>query len=220
MEKSEVKSIVKSIIIVVLSLLVILLGTCEVHQHVRKANTVTKVDTLSNRLYRQEKQQQIVAYEKKIDHLQQQKDSLWFEVVAKKSLVSTLRPKVKQYQARLTEKIEQLDSNCTSRDSLRIIADSLIVIQNNEDTACVETINTLEKIVANRDSTISIQNLVETNLRDIQKEQDLKSKYLTDQLNIALKVQRKKARQNKILSGGILLLSGITTAVLIPHYLK
>lgn len=216
MEKSEVKSI----IIVVLALLVILLGTCEVNQQLHKKSEAAKNDTLSYSLYRQEKQQQIRTYEKRIDRLQKAKDSLWLVAVAKKTDFTTLRPKVRSLQTRLKEKISQPDSNCIYRDSLRIIADSLFVYQDKSDTTCIETINALEQVVANRDSCISIQSLVTSNLRDIQKEQDLKAQYLTDQLNIALKVQRKKARQNKILSGGILLLSGITTAVLIPHYLK
>lgn len=210
----------KSIIIVVLALVVILLGTCEVRHQFNGDNPVPTIDTISNGLYRQEKQKQIAAYEEKIGKLQQQKDSLWFLVAVKKTQVFSERPKVKEYQQELQKQLSEPDSVFVDRDSLRTIADSLIVNQNKEDTACVETINILEQVVANRDSCISVQKLVESSLKDIQKEQDLKAAYLTDQLNTALKMQRKKTRQNKILAGGILLLSGIMTAILMPHYLK
>ena len=210
----------KSIIIVVLAFVVILLGTCEVHRHFSGSRSAPTIDTISSGLYRQEKQQQIAVFEEKIGRLQQQKDSLWFLVAVKKTEFTSTRPKINQYQARLKNHLSRPDSVSLDRDSLRTITDSLIVYQDRADTACIETITALEQVVANRDSCISVQKLVESNLKDIQKEQDLKEAYLTDQLNTALKMQRKKARQNKILSGCILLLSGITTAVLVPHYLK
>ena len=216
MDKSEKKSI----LIVVLALVVILLGTCEVTDHLNKNRNIPQTDTLAHSLYRAEKQHEIDLYRDKIARLQQQKDSLWFLVDVKKKAFFSTRPKVKLYQSRLEEQLSKPDSVCLDRDTIKRLADSLIVYQQHADTACVETIHSLEQVVANRDSSISIQKLVETNLKDIQRQQDLKAQYLTEQLNTALKAQRKKARQNKLLSGGILLLSGITTAVLLPQYLK
>ena len=216
MDKSEKKSI----LIVVLALVVILLGTCEVTDRLNKNRNIPQTDTLAHSLYRAEKQHEIDLYRDKIARLQQQKDSLWFLVDVKKKAFFSTRPKVKHYQSRLEEQLSKPDSVCLDRDTIKRLADSLIVYQQQADTACVETIHSLEQVVANRDSSISIQKLVETNLKDIQRQQDLKAQYLTEQLNTALKAQRKKARQNKLLSGGILLLSGITTAVLLPQYLK
>ncbi len=210
----------KSIIIVVLAFAIILLGTCEVHRHFSGKSDAPALDTLSSSLYKQEKEKLIAAYEEKIGRLQQQKDSLWFLVAVKKADFVEARPKVKHYQAELKKQLSYPDTIVLNRDSLRSLADSLFVYQDRADTACIQTINALEQVVANRDSCISFQKLVESNLKDLQKEQELKAQYLTDQLNTALKLQRKKARQNKILAGGILLLSGITTAVLMPQYLK
>ncbi len=216
MEKSEVKSI----LIVVLALVVILLGTCEVNHRLNANRDVPQTDTLAHSLYRAEKQHEIDLYRDKISRLQEQKDSLYLLVAVKKNAFFSVRPKVKHYQNQLQEQLSKPDSVCLDRDTIKSLADSLIVYQQQADTACVETIHSLEQVVANRDSSISIQKLVETNLKDIQRQQDLKAQYLTEQLNTALKAQRKKARQNKLLSGGILLLSGITTAVLLPQYLK
>lgn len=216
MEKSEVKSS----LIVVLALVVILLGTCEVNHRLNTNRNVPQTDTLAHSLYRAEKQHEIELYRDKISRLQEQKDSLYLLVAVKKNAFFSVRPKVKHYQSQLQEQLSKPDSVCLDRDTLKSLADSLIVYQQQADTACVETIHSLEQVVANRDSSISIQKFVETNLKDIQRQQDLKAQYLTEQLNTALKAQRKKARQNKLLSGGILLLSGITTAVLLPQYLK
>ena len=216
MEKSEVKSS----LIVVLALVVILLGTCEVNHRLNTNRNVPQTDTLAHSLYRAEKQHEIELYRNKISQLQQQKDSLHLLVAVKKNAFFSVRPKIKHYQSQLQEQLSKPDSVCLDRDTIKSLADSLIVYQQQADTACVETIHSLEQVVANRDSSISIQKFVETNLKDIQRQQDLKAQYLTEQLNTALKAQRKKARQNKLLSGGILLLSGITTAVLLPQYLK
>lgn len=216
MDKSEVKSI----LIVVLALVVILLGTCEVNHRLNAKREIPQADTLAHSLYRAEKQHEIELYRDKISRLQEQKDSLYLLVAVKKNAFFSVRPKVKHYQNQLQEQLSKPDTSCLDRDTLKSLTDSLIVYQQQADTACVETIHSLEQIVANRDSSISIQKLVETNLKDIQRQQDLKAQYLTEQLNTALKAQRKKARQNKLLSGGLLLLSGITTAVLLPQYLK
>lgn len=215
MEKSEVKSI----LIVALLFIVILLGTCEVRYRLNKP-TPTGQDTLSGALYRKEKLDHIRALERQIIDLQTRNDSLRDRAKTQKQNLSLLRPRVQSYQKALTDQLDRLDSSCVQADSLRSTADSLIAIQNRADSTCIETIGTLEQLVGNRDSTLLVETQVNEQLRDLQKEQALRAQYLTEQLNTALKLQRRKTRQNKILAGSLLLLSGIMTAVLAPHYLK
>lgn len=215
MEKSEVKSIT----IVALLFIVILLGTCEVRYRLNKP-VPTDQDTLIGALYRKEKQNHIRALERQIAGLQTRNDSLRQQALTQKRTLTQLRPRVQSYQQVLSDQLDRLDSSCVQADSLRGIADSLIVLQNQADSACIETIGTLEQLVGNRDSSLLVESQVNQQLRDLQKEQDLRAQYLTEQLNTALKLQRRKTRQNKILAGSLLLLSGITTAVLAPHYLK
>lgn len=215
MEKSEIKSA----LLVALAYLVVLMGTCQFRETARNRQKA-EFDTVKDSLYRHEKELQITGLEGQIKALSHRNDSLLQKAAVEKSTYSAVRPKVKIYQQALSDKIAQLDSSCVQADSLKQITDSLIVFQNQADSACIETINTLEQVVANKDSSLLIQNQITRNLRDLEKEQALKSQYLTEQLNTALKMQRRKTRQNKILAGSLLLLSGITTAILVPQYLK
>lgn len=216
MDKSEIKSI----IIVALALCTILFGTCEVRHRLQEPDSVSIVDTVQFHRYKLEKEAEIATYKEKLGRLQQVKDSLWFLAVVSKIEFQETRPKVKHYQARLKKTLLLPDSVIGFKDSIRDIADSLIVYQEKADSACVETINNLELVVANRDTSIQIYKRVEINLRDIQRAQDLQTQQLTEQLNIAFKAQRKKSRQNKWLAGGLVFISGISTALLVPHYLK
>ena len=108
----------------------------------------------------------------------------------------------------------------SKNDTLLNAVDSLVVSQNLSDRECDETISLLENTLANRDTTIQVQQRVESDLKDLQIEQDLKNKYMEDQLKVALKVQKRKARQNKLLAGGLVFISGIVTAILITQHQK
>lgn len=211
----------KSALIVGLAFLALLLGTCQFRSRLNGERPVEEAhQAISESLYLKEKEQQIAVYEKRLNELQGQRDSLWQVAVSKKRAHAGLRPGVHYYQQQLRKEIASVDSLCYPSDSLRSAADSLIVFQNRADSACLESIEAFEQLVGNRDSSLTVLSLTNRNLRDIQKEQELKEQYLTEQLQTALKAQRKKARQNKVLAGSLLLLSGITTAVLAPHYLK
>ena len=216
MDKSEIKSI----IIVALALICILLGTCEVRHRLNSPEPVSKIDTVQFHRYRQEKELEINRYQEKLGRLQQVKDSLWFLAAVSKTVFQETRPKVKHYQVKLKESLLLPEETPGFKDSLLAIADSLVHYQDRADSACIGTISTLEEVVANRDSSIQIHKQVEKNLRDIQTAQNLQTQQLTEQLNIAYKAQRKKGRQNKWLAGGLVFISGIATAIIVPRYSK
>jgi hypothetical protein len=213
---------VKNGIIAALLICIAVFTTCEFVQK-PKSEESTFQDTLFLSQYRREKKEKlatIAKYEAKLSILQTANDSLRVEVAEKKKSISAYRFKAKYWQAELKQAITNLDSTQTKRDSLLPLLDSLITNQQFSDTACDQTIHNLENVVANRDSSIYFHKQVEDNLRDIQKQQELSNQYLTERLNTAFKNQRKKSRQNKLLAGGLLILSGITTSLLLTQSLK
>lgn len=159
-------------------------------------------------------------YESKILKLQQVKDSLQKTVIEKKKALAEYRFKATYLQSRLSEAIGKADSTGSCSDSLQPIANQYFEKEARKDSACNETITGLELVVANRDSLIVIHKQVETNLRDILKEQAEREQQLTAELNTAYKHQRRKVIQNKFLSAGLIFLSGLTTTLLIKQTLK
>lgn len=214
---------VKNGIIAALLICIALLGTCEFIQSPQPEQAPLQ-DTLFLSQWRREKKEKleaIVKYENKLSDLQNLNDSLRTIVTEKKKSLSAYRLKTKYLQEELKQAITSLDTSYfKAGDSLSPLLDSLIVEQQFSDTACDQTIHALENVVANRDSSLVFHKLVENNFRELQKQQELANQYLTNQLNTAFKNQRKKSRQNKLLAGGLLILSGITTSLLLTQSLK
>jgi hypothetical protein len=198
-----------------------MLATCEFTKQIGSSTDVNSTGTLFLNQWRREKvekQNLITSYERRIDKMQRTKDSLLQVVSEKKQNISALRFKVKYFEDQLKESISK-----TGTQSVNVsenLLDSLVITENKSDTACDETIHTLEKVVSNRDSVIAFHQQVEINLRDVQKNQELNTTYLTEQLNTALKSDRKKARQNRLLAGGLLILSAFSSALLLTQHLK
>ena len=167
-----------------------------------------------------EKQNLIDQYEHRIQDLLMTRDSLLMEVAQKKKVMTNYRFKEKSLQDQLKEVVTKAQIPDSIKSSIAPLIDSLVITSDKGDTACNETIEDLENIIQNRDSVIDLHIQVENNLKDIQKSQELKDLYLTEQLDHALKTQRKAARRNKLLSGGLLILSGVTASLLITQSLK
>jgi hypothetical protein len=214
---------IKNGIIVLLLACICILTTCEFLKP--SAQEITPLqDTLFLNQWRGEKKAKlevIASYENKITRLQNEKDSLQNVVSESKKSISAYRFKAKHFEGQLRETIAKVVQKDTlNSDSISPILDSLIVVHDQSDTACDTTIQVLETIVANCDSSMLFQRQVVGNLRDLNTEQEIRNKYLTNQLNIAFKNQRKKNRQNKVLAGGILILTGITTSLLLTQTLR
>lgn len=179
-------------------------------------------DTIFLSQWRKEKAEKIrlvdsCTYE--IQKLAQTGDSLKFCLALHKDLLKSYRLKSKDLKEQLQTKLLK-DTSQLVYTEIRPVIDSLIEFVQLSDSACDVTISDLESSVANRDSTIRFYIGIESGLRDLQKVQELNTQFLTGQLNTALKNQKKKTRQNKILSGSLLILSGITTALLITQNAK
>lgn len=214
---------IKNGIIVALIACVCFLATCEFSKAPESEATISQ-DTLFLSQWRREKQEKlnlIASYEEEITRLQHDNDSMQVLVTETKTSMSAHRFKARQLQQQLKEAITlTVSKDSLTADTLTPILDSLIIAHDQSDTACDTTIHILETMVANRDSSIVFHKQIEGNLRDLNKEQELRNQILTDQLNLAFKIQKKKSRQNKILAGGILILSGITTSLLLTQSLK
>ena len=131
-------------------------------------------------------------YESSIARKERENDSLTVIAEAKKKTLAAYRFKASYLQGQLQELLKTADSTHTVPDSLPAIASEYFTAENKNDTACAETIHSLEQVVANRDSTIVVFRQSETNLKDIQKDQEKRIELLAQELDTAYKVQKKK----------------------------
>lgn len=199
---------------------VFILTTCQFKGCDKESKLVSETpDTLFLNQWRKEKKEKadmILSYESRIAFMRSSSDSLREEVAQKKQSIVGLRFKVNYFEERLRNTISASD---TSFQTVSLL-DSLSISQNQSDSACDETIHSLEKLVCNRDSVIAFHQVIESNLKDLQQRDKVDTEYLTERLNDALKMNRRKTIQNKVLAGGLLLLSGISTSLLVTQQLK
>lgn len=207
-------------ILIALLLCVTVIGTCTLVQHPTDTSPHPNQDTAIVNQWKKEKAELQVKYEKQIVTLQSQKDSLQNIANEKKKILAAYQYKTSVLQNQLKEAIVKADSNCVSADSLMPLANVYFNAEAQSDSACNNAIRALEQVAAKRDSSIIIHRQIENNLRDLKKEQELRVQYLTDQLNTAYKVQKRKSIQNKFLASGLVFIAGFTTTLLITQTLK
>lgn len=198
---------------------IVCIGTCTFTQSTKPPQTHPERDSIAS-MWKKERTELQVQYHKQIDKLQSGNDSLKREVAEKKKALASYRAKAKFLEDRLKSVIQNSDSDYVSTDSIKPLAYDYFAVQDNNNTSCDSTIKTLEQIVANRDASIFLFRKSETNLRDLQREQELRNQLLAEELNTAYKAQKKKVRQNKLLAGGLIFISGFATTLLISQTIK
>jgi hypothetical protein len=212
----------KSAFVLLIISCVFMLTTCQFKGcRDESKSELNTTDTLFLNQWRKEKAEKtklITSYENSIRKLQIDKDSLLKDVQIKKNSIASFRFKTAHYEDLLREHLASADT--LNRNEAELLLDSLLISQSKSDTACDETINQLEIVIANRNTVIDLHERVEFNLKEIQKTNELETTFLTAQLNDSKKDLRKKTRQNKLLSGGLILLSGIVASLLITQHLK
>ena len=196
------------------------LATCQFRGCKQQTSLITPTDTLFLNQWRREKAEKlflIKEYKSQLTGLQKRNDSLHSLVTTDKKIISALRFKARYFERQLRQALSD-----TSRSYIKetILLDSLVLTQNRNDTACDNTIVTLEKIIDNRDSAIVFHQQIEFNLKEANRQQELNSVYLTERLNDALREGKRSERQKKLLTVGVLVLSGISTTLLIGYNLK
>ncbi len=212
----------KFVLIGAILLIIGLVCTCEFSQPAEPPATPLQ-DTIFLSQWRREKkekQELVKAYEKKLEKLQSTKDSLQADLAEHKKSLSAYRFKAKIFQEQLREKVAKADSSTNETEEILPLVDSLITSQAQSDTACDSTIFSLENIVLNRDSTISVHLNIESQLKDIQKNQETENAYLTGQLDAANKALKHNRKANKLMKAGLFFLTGLTTSLLIKNSIK
>lgn len=209
----------KLLLIIALLSIVMILGTCSVIQRPRGNDHSQTADTIVS-LWKKEKEQLQKNYEAKISRLETDKDSLQGIVKDKKKALAKYQAKTSYLEIKLRQAILKVDSSGLYQDSLMPSANEYFTAEAQGDTICNETISMLESIVGNRDSTIVLFKAKEENIRQLQQEQELRNRLLTEQLNTAYKQQKKKILQNKLLAGGLIFISGFTTTLIVRQTLK
>jgi hypothetical protein len=139
-------------------------------------------------------------------------DSLRAENETLSVKLQTARSLLKKQQTKVEQTIAQSNIPC---DSLRKDVIVLNQLSNAEDSLCSRTISSLIAAVTVRDSQIVICNRNYESLYDIQKANLQRQEQLANELNIALKVNRKKFFENKALTFGLVIMAGITTSLFI-----
>lgn len=157
-------------------------------------------------------------YTQQITQLNKAKDSLGKEVKNNKRELAVYKAKSNYLRDELKARIISTDTvNC---DVIKNIALRYIQSNNENDSLCTETIKSMEAVIENRDSSeVAHQNL-ENSLRDLQKEQELRAQYLTQQINVFHKQLKRKSRQNIILKGGLFILTSVSASLLITQAVK
>lgn len=156
-----------------------------------------------------------------INKMKTKSDSIERELIkAQHQLIAT---KIKLQQSKvklihLTEKdtsgltLEQKLKDC---DTLRIEINDYVVWVDSTQKHYESAIKQLHNLVALKDSELVICHGSYVNLKSITDENLNRERQLTHDLETAYKQQRKKQTQNKLLLGGFLILTGISTTFFI-----
>ncbi|MFL5763556.1 MAG: hypothetical protein ACJ77K_06395 [Bacteroidia bacterium] len=152
---------------------------------------------------------------------QQKTDSLTKELKGYKFLLAEARTELAQKRkgtANLLQKMKNdssapcdpllLDSLSSQIALVNQSTDSLILRYEQKDSITGQ-------LLATKDAQILICNNAYQQLRDLAQEGILREQQLTESLNTALKVQKRKRVQSRLLAAGLVFVSGITTTLYI-----
>lgn len=100
-------------------------------------------------------------------------------------------------------------------DTLRKEALVLSSLSKRQDSLCDLSIQTLQEGIAIRDSQLVVCDRSYASMVDLQKENQLREIQLSEDLRTALKSNKKKRFENRMLSVGWLIVAGLTTSLFI-----
>lgn len=166
-----------------------------------------------------EKAQLVSQYQNTITQLESRYRSL--SSVAAANLVALNKSREKA--SFLLDEISEIIKNKadTARiAALPVLVDSLSDARTVETQQCDSTIQNLEQSLANRDSTVLEYENLESTFRQLQAEQEITNSALSNQLNVALKQQKRISRHKRLLSLGLMFLTGVTTTLIIHQATK
>jgi hypothetical protein len=145
-------------------------------------------------------QQELKQYAFKTDSLTKKNKDLSFRL-------NNARILLKQQQTKVVSNIP-----CDTLKQEVLVLNGLI---NNADSLCIENISSLNQSIAIRDTQLIFCNRNYQSLFDLQKENRIREQQLTDELKIAYKQNKRKRFESKMLSAGLMIMTGITTTLFI-----
>lgn len=160
-------------------------------------------------------------YKAAFEKLKTHSDSLQKELSATQSKLKVTKFKLNQSQVALvalaekksdTLSVEQLLNDC---DSLKQQTLAYVAWVDSTQSIYESNISQLENMVAIKDSQVVICRASYLQIKGLLDENLERERKLSDDLNTAYKSQRRKVLQNKLLAGGMLILSGIATTLYI-----
>jgi hypothetical protein len=184
-----------------------------------KGKTIPRNETASLKQTCEVLNQQLLVNEQLILDLQHYGDSLFEELQAER--LSANRNKS------TAARIAKTDQHSRCNDSIAVLKDSIshlfndcIVIQVNADSTCAKSVRSLEQLLGNAQRELSVFCQVEDNLRDREQQYELRIQQLSNELDTAYKVQKRKAESNRLISSGLKILSSLITSLYVWQTLK
>lgn len=163
-------------------------------------------------------------YQKEKALLEFHADSLQKELDQATKKLGITKRKLEQSQSKLLALAHDTSNLSSERqencDSLREEVIQYTALVDSAQSQYESKLTGLQEMVATKESETYICNLAYDSLRSISEQNLERERQLTKDLQTAFKVQRRKTIQNKLLAGGLLILSGITTTLYINTTLK
>ena len=179
-------------------------------------NPVLFKDTVFLNQWRKEKKEKqalLKNYETKISELQNENKKLNQSFQKSKQQLFAYRNKADSLQKYLQSSLLRFSVKDSSiNDTIVPLITKLNELDTEKDKQCDTAIALYEKEICKKDSIINYQQKIEVQLKEFNTEQDLQNTFLTNQLNTVYKQQKKKNRQTKFLSIGMLFLTGVVTS--------
>lgn len=213
----------KLLIVISLFLLITTVSTCEFSKLGNINANTTALDTTALHNLRVETQKEQRAYKQKIASLKSERDSLQTEVTIKKFSLTFYRFRATSLEMKLKDvvrNVQQSDTANVHADTLSVVVEQYIETQQQKDSLCDQTIQGLEQIVCNQDSTIAAHENIQRSMLEFQKEQAANNQALWDHLNQSHKDLKRKKRQVVLLRIGTGILTGITGGLLLKQAMK
>jgi len=153
--------------------------------------------------------------------LKKQSDSIENELYNTQYKLKIAKMKLNQSQFKVMALANKSDDTLSTKERLTdcdsLKAATLNYVARVDSVNCLyeKNISELNDLVATKDSQIVICRSSYDAMKNLTEENLKRERTLTDELNTAYKVQKRKRLQNKILGAGLLILSGITSTFLI-----
>ena len=160
-------------------------------------------------------------YKTAFEFLKTQSDSLQKELSFTQSKLKTTKFKLNQQQTALVALVEKksdtlsFEQSLNDCDSLKQQSLAYVAWVDSVQTIYETNIVQLQEMVAIKDSQIVVCATSYSQLKGLLDENLERERKLTEDLKTAYKSQRRKVLQNKLLAGGMLILSGIATTLYI-----